>query len=332
MNSPRVLVRGTGSIGARHLRVLREQLGVEDLYALPVHRVREACVELGNAEVVDLERASSLSLDACIVATDTSRHLADACEALAWGADVLVEKPLAPSLAGVGELVTLLQRCSGRHVFVAAPLRFQRALQAFRAALGRVGVTHAIRIECVSYLPSWRPDRPYRESYSARLGEGGVLLDLVHEIDYALWCFGLPSRVWARIGDGTRLGIETEAQAELTWETPAGALLSMRLDYLTRNARRRIIVDGDAGTLIWDGLAQVVTFTDANGQVDLREFPEARDDSLASQSRAFLAAISGGDPGPLPSVDEGIDALAVIDAARRSAESGSWQAMQRMTS
>ncbi len=36
-----------------------------------------------------------------------------------------------------------------------------------------------------SWLPDWRPDRDYRESYSARLDEGGVLRDLVHEIDYA---------------------------------------------------------------------------------------------------------------------------------------------------
>ena len=53
-------------------------------------------------------------------------------------------------------------------------------------------MARAVRVECQSWLPYWRPERDYRESYSARADEGGVLRDLVHELDYAIWAFGGP--------------------------------------------------------------------------------------------------------------------------------------------
>ena len=36
-------------------------------------------------------------------------------------------------------------------------------------------------IECLSWLPDWRPGRDILAGYSARENEGGVLLDLVHD-------------------------------------------------------------------------------------------------------------------------------------------------------
>jgi predicted dehydrogenase len=317
----RVLVHGTGSIGSRHLRVLRERLAVDALYALPVREGRASSAEIGDAEVVSTERATALRPDAYIVATDTARHVRDVVQALASGAKVLVEKPLARTRAEAEPLTALVGEAT---LYVAAPLRFQSALARFREALPRIGRPHAVRIECVSYLPEWRPGRPYKDSYSARRDEGGVLLDLIHEIDYALWCFGPPRRVWARLGNGRRLGIESEEEAELAWETDAGTWISLRLDYLTRTRRRRMVADGENGTLCWDGIEQSVTFVQSSGEIERWDDREDVDAMMESQTRAFLSTVTSTETRRLSTLDDALRALAVCDAARESARTGAW--------
>jgi predicted dehydrogenase len=49
---------------------------------------------------------------------------------------------------------------------------------------------------------------------------------------------------------------------------------------------------------------------------------------LLDQDRAFLHALAGRDAGPLPTLRDGIMALAVCDAARRSSDHGSWEAVE----
>src|SRR6185295_18916441 len=86
--------------------------------------------------------------------------------------------------------------------------------------------------------------------------EGGVLRDLVHEVDYALWLLGRPSTVVAMLTNTGELGIESEEAADLGWTAPGGAVVSIRLDYLSRVTRRRLLAIGEAGELELDLVAQ----------------------------------------------------------------------------
>jgi predicted dehydrogenase len=244
---------------------------------------------------------------------------------LQLGCSVLVEKPLAPSAEGLGELADLIE-CSGKKIFVACDLRFDQSLQYFRRRLNEIGTVHDVRIESQSYLPDWRPDRDYRKSYSARAGEGGVLLDLIHEIDYAVWLFGAPSRVCARLSNSGRLGIEAEEAADCFWETPEGASVSVRLDYVTRTMHRTMRAYGTNGEIEWDGVAQSVALR-LNDTVERKEFPQDRDATIRDQDSAFLRAVSGGDPATLTRFSEGALAVSICDAARRSSASGQYEAI-----
>lgn len=318
-----VVVRGTGSVGLRYLRVLRDRLGVAPV-GIPVRPGRTAELEAMNFEALatvgELVTRESVR---SIVATDTSRHLDDAYDLLQHG-DVLVEKPLAASISGLAEFANVAI-ASERKVLVAFCLRHNKGLQHVRRRLPAIGDAHSVRIECQSYLPDWRADRDYRESYSARRSEGGVLRDLAHELDYAVWLFGRPDRVWCVLGNRGRLGIESEESADLLWQTAGGAVVSLRLDYVTRQPRRRMTAAGDRATLEWDHVAGTVVLTECRGRREIVHVGSDHDDMIAAQAAEFLEL--GGAPAVPVSctLDEAGYLVAMTDAAYGSAASGCWQ-------
>jgi predicted dehydrogenase len=316
----RVAVVGCGSIGSRHLEVLR---GLEDLCPIAVPKRPERISELESAGYItarDLDEAVRKGAELCIIATDTGRHVDDGLGAIERGLDILVEKPIAPTAE---EAHRLTERASqaGRAVFVGCVLRFSESLNTFRDLLPKVGQLHSVRIECQSFLPEWRPNRPYQQSYSADPREGGVLLDLIHEIDYGGWLFGWPRAVQGRLMNRGRLGIASDEVAELSWETPEGCVLSMNLDYLTRPAHRRIRACGDKGTIQWDAIAGTVTLIGAGSPIEEIGSSQTRNEMISAQTRAFVGTCRGEPDARLATGEDGVRALAVCDAARRSSRS-----------
>lgn len=312
-----VAVLGTGSIGMRHLGALRRMPNIRPI-AVPKREERLAWLaQAGFMTAPDLQGAVREGARLCIIATDTRQHVPDGLLASEQGLDVLVEKPMAPD-AAVASRLRLKARASGRKVFIGCTLRFSESLNTLRELLGQVGRLHDVRIECQSYLPQWRPDRPYRESYSARADEGGVLRDLIHEIDYAGWLFGWPTALQANVRNIERLGIEADEAADLFWEAPSGCAVSLRLDYLSQPSRRRLRVSGEHGTLEWDGVEGTVTLAVAQVPVRVIRSSQTRDEMVSAQAQAFIQATRGGSDQRLATADDGVNALAVCDTARRA--------------
>lgn len=315
-----VAVIGTGSIGMRHLETLRALEGIRPI-AIPRRAQRLTELRnLGFAAAKDLDEAVAVGATVCIIATETGQHVEDALAAIRAGLDVLVEKPLATEALAVHKVLEAA-RAAQCLVFVGCVLRFSESLNMFRARLPQVGRLHAVRIECQSYLPDWRPERPYRDSCSARADEGGVLRDLIHEIDYAGWIFGWPRAVQAQLRNLGRLGIAAEETADLLWETDAGCLVSVSLDYLSQPARRGIRALGEQGTLEWDGVRNTVTCSLVGADAEVISSRQSRDEMFREQAKAFLSAEQGSTDERLATGEDGVRALAVCDAARRASAS-----------
>jgi predicted dehydrogenase len=314
-----VAVVGTGSAGMRHLKVLGAMAGITPI-AVPkrMQRLSELAA-LGYAVARSIEQAAEMDARHCVVASDTGKHASDSIAALHCGMDILVEKPLATEAEAA---IPVLEKAAeeGRQVFVASPLRFSKSITGFRHVVPLAGRLHSIRIECHSYLPEWRPSRPYRDSYSARSDEGGVLRDLVHEIDYAVWLFGWPEVVHAYVKNLGRLRIQSDELAELTWETADGAIVSIGIDYLTRPPRREMHACGEAGTVSWDALTGTVILSVADNPRQTSCAPDSADELFSAQDTAFVYSSSKSDPRLATGID-GAKVLAICDAARRSTQS-----------
>lgn len=171
-------------------------------------------------------------------------------------------------------------------------------------------------------MPDWRPGTDHRTGYAARAVDGGVLRDLIHEIDYALWIFGRPDKVFCMTGNEGRIGIDSEESADVLWKLANGAVVSLRLDYVTRPARRSVVAFGEGGVLELDLLEHRVTLARTVEAPVTSLGAQDRDEMMKAQALSFLAGASGESAGPLSTLEEGARALSVCDAARASAKSG----------
>src|SRR5262249_418599 len=155
-----------------------------------------------------------------------------ASAALAAGADVLIEKPIATTLAGVADLLTQAERL-GRRIHVVCNMRFHPGVATLHRSLSRVGRPLFAPAQFAQYLPDRRPGVDYRTIYSARADMGGgIVLDAIHEIDYLAWFFGPTERVIAEAGRLGELEIDVEDYAAVVLTHGGGVRSEIHLDCL----------------------------------------------------------------------------------------------------
>lgn len=214
----KLAIVGLGSIGKRHKANLES---------------------LGHEVINDYAEAEGI-----LICNPTAVHVKTALELQKYHIPIFIEKPISHNLDNLDKL-------TGK-ILVGYCLRFDRSLQEFKTKISREKIK-SVKIVCQSWLPDWRPDKDYRQSYSAKkeLG-GGVLLDLSHEIDYALWFFGPVKLVKARLQMAPELNIETEAKANLELEFVSGVKAEIYLSYADREYKRNCEVRTTDKTLRWD--------------------------------------------------------------------------------
>lgn len=322
----RAVVASLGSIGRRHLANLRRLRPAATIAALRRPESDQADAEC-DAQFTSVAEALDFRPQVAILAGPAPSHVPLAQAFVERGVAVLIEKPLSHDLAGLSALAATARRARAP-VMVAYNLRFNPALRAMRAAVlgGEVGTILAGRAEVGQYLPSWRPGADYRRSVSARraLG-GGALLELSHEIDYLYWLFGMPARVTCRGGRLSGLEIDVEDCCELCLEYDAPRrLISVHLDFLQRVPARSCKLIGTQATIEWDAIEESLRIRSPGpAPASLTEHLPAsdRNQSYVEELAAFLAATESGQPVPVP-LEEGIDVMRIIAAARLSVESG----------
>jgi len=133
----RVAVVGAGEFGRNHARVYRELEGAE-LVAIvdrDATRAEKAAAEFGGQALSDIEALRG-RVDAVSLAVPTVSHAETGVRLLEMGIDVLVEKPMAVSLAEADTLLAAAERGS-RILQVGHVERFNPALLATEPVINR---------------------------------------------------------------------------------------------------------------------------------------------------------------------------------------------------
>lgn len=190
-----VLIIGLGSIARKHVFALRQIDEEFQIYALR-SELGSSPVD-GVTNIYSLNELTGINVDFVIISNPTSAHIPAIHTALSFYCPLFIEKPLYHTL----EIEETLNRIKelGIVTYVACNLRFLKCLDFVKMELEkRSRRINEVNVYCGSYLPEWRPKIDFRNIYSANadLG-GGVHIDLIHELDYLYWFFGMPEAVHA---------------------------------------------------------------------------------------------------------------------------------------
>lgn len=315
------LVIGLGSIGKRHVRNLHA-LGIRDITVVRRKSIVPAEPDLPSFAIqTNLNSALERKPDAVIIASPTSLHLEQSIAAARAGCHLLVEKPISHSLDGTETLRKLVQQnqlvCQTAFQFRCHPVLRQIKELIDQQTIGTIISAH---VHWGEYLPAWHPWEDYRQGYSARkdLG-GGVVLTLSHPFDYLRWLIGEINSVSATIGKLSKLEIDVEDSAMISFRFASGAVGSVYLDYVERPSQHRLEIIGQSGKIAWDNNTGIASVFSGETQQQKLEPPSGfeRNSMFLSELSHFIDCVKS-HQAPDCSLQDGIRALEIAEAIKLS--------------
>ncbi|HKO18297.1 MAG TPA: Gfo/Idh/MocA family oxidoreductase [Acidobacteriaceae bacterium] len=331
----RIAVVGAGVFGRNHLRVYREleRAGFPvELAAVvdPNPTAREwAAKEYGIpafgsvAECMQDARTNLRRIHAASVCVPTVEHAATARTLMACGTDLLIEKPLAGSLAEADEIVRAARE-QGRIVQVGHLERFNPAVHAVLPLLNQPMFFEVHRLSV----------------FTPRSLDVDVVLDLmIHDLDIVLTLVGAPVREVRAVGlpvlskkvdiANVRLEFENGCVANFTASrVSTERVRKMRFfqphQYLSLDFARQDLLMIDVTAAAGLDLAQLAAMAGTGGHpsagMSLRKVPVEPGEPLRIEIESFLKAVRERKK-PEVTVEEGRAALALALEINAAVES-----------
>ncbi|MBV9850421.1 MAG: Gfo/Idh/MocA family oxidoreductase [Armatimonadetes bacterium] len=274
------------------------------------------------------EMLGRADLDGVLIATPHDQHALQARAALERGLHVLLEKPMALTVAEAQDLVTLAQ-ANARCLLVAFNPPYWGHMHVLRDSLqaGRIGRVESAALHWSGStaavfgkepLPEGMPGvvRPTLFRADVAAAGGGNLMDGGgHLLSELLWATGAePAEVCALMdhapGD-TRAAVTVRLEGDLL------ATVSLVSD--SRYPERRLWsrYEGTAGSLTITGMPFRVTWQGPGGPVELGDAPP----DVPSPAQDWVDCIGSGGT-PLGSAEHGVRVTRVLTAAYESAVTG----------
>lgn len=248
----RLGVVGTGNIGMQHITLIGSGQVKGAKLAATVSRSGEA-INTSIPHFTSVESAlESRCCDALLIATPTMDHVGAATAAMQEGVHVLLEKPIAMSVAQSEALIAKIPE--GMTLGVMLNQRFHPAYSALKKLLSERAIGKVQRYAWT--MTAWyRPDIYYKVSSwrGTWPGEGGGLLinQCIHNLDIIQWLFDLPTKVSANVAFGRYhdIDVEDEVTAVLDHDGFTGLLQASSGEAPGLN---RLEIVGDTGVITWD--------------------------------------------------------------------------------
>ena len=147
------------------------------------------------------------------------------------------------------------------------------------------------------------------------------MLELSHELDYIRWLFGPIGSLTAVLHNSDTLGLEVEDGADIILKNTKGLPISVHLDFNSRSSRRRCIARCSEGDITWDAIQKKVNLQLAGSHKKVKSFVHNRDEIYLTQLRHFFDCMEN-NKAPAVSLEDGLDVLRIVEAARESSAKG----------
>ena len=318
-----IAVVGCGAVGRSHARAAARTAGVRltAVVDLSEQARMPLAQEFGAAPFASVEDllASGTAVDAAVVALPDRLHAPVSLQFLDAGCHVLLEKPMAASVA---ECEAVTSRAQGRgkvlmighaHHFIAAVVRARELMRE-----GKVGVPLSARdtLPYTHYLPGRQ-----RWFFDPKLAAGGALwANGVHQIDRLRWILDTTeAEAW-----GTVLAPSDNPSIEHTalWTTryASGCVAQFFCGGMSaKGVFSGVEIFGSEGILRQETFGKL--FVERGGEVEEVPLTPPEGGHIGAEMRAFVDAIRAGGPSPIPG-EWGTAVIRVVEAVARSSREG----------
>lgn len=326
------VIIGCGMISQFHIAAINatpaaKVLGVYD--AVP-DRCRDFAARNGVRAYASLEEVwSDGTVDAVCICTPSGMHYPQAKAALEHGKHVLVEKPMALSLADCDDMIAAAKE-RGLVLGVVSQLRFSPAIQQVKQAVD-AGVLG--RLVCGDLYMKFHRSQDYYDSSQWRgtwaMDGGGALMNQgIHGVDLLQYLAGPVESVFARAKTLARR-IEVEDTLSAVTEFRSGAVgVIQATTSMYSGFSRRLELCGEKGTIIleedkillWDVADDDGRVLENQGAAEVRSSSDPSQISTNGHARQignFNAAILGREELLIDGI-EGRKALEIILGAYQS--------------
>lgn len=275
-------------------------------------------------------------IDAVIVASETNRH-AELCVAAAEaGKAILLQKPMALTLADCDRIIAAVER-TGVHFQMAYQMRCDPVNQAMVAMvhagdLGRIGVVR--RRHCINFL--FNPLPPELRWHTDPVANLGMFMDdASHAADFLYWLLGRPASVVAEI-DNVLTDVAPDDTGIAIYRYPDGAMAILFNGSAILAGENTTEIYGDQGVLIQnygDGVSTPFAEPDSVALKRYRRgepprwerlpfgIPRSHGERIAAVPRPWLDLLHAGAE-PTCGARDGRVAVEMVLAAYRSAAEG----------
>ena len=306
-----ILICGLGSIGKRHLKLLRNA-GVENIIALRSLRNDNKTDPdaIADLEINDLNELGGQKIDGAVISNPTSLHIETATELARKGIPLLIEKPLGKDLSGVDELLRIVKE-KKLPVLMGYNLLHHPGITGMKKLMedGKIGKVISAKAQFGTYMPGWHKDEDYKKSYAANASMGGgVVLTSIHEQNYLTDMFGEITDVIAMEAGGNVTEIDAEEAVEILMRHSSGVVSNIHLNFFQKPYYRNCQIIGTEGTLLWDFMIPEikVLYKDKTEVISLGDDPmELLGISYKKQTEHFLDIIKN-NTAPRAGLDRGI--------------------------
>jgi UDP-N-acetyl-2-amino-2-deoxyglucuronate dehydrogenase len=270
------IIGGGASIATTHIRAIQQlpNAQIAGMSDVDAERGAASAQAAGCPFFVD-HRAllAALRPDVAVICAPHPFHATLALDSFAEGAHVLVEKPIAVTVAEADQMIAAAAD-AGRILAVNFQQRFRPVIERARGLIAAGEVGSLVRVLCVE--PWFRTAAYYRSATwrGTWRGEGGGVLmnQAPHSLDLLCYLAGMPVKVWG----WTRTlhhAIETEDSAQAMLEYANGAPGYLNMSTVEAGASRLQIVGERAGLELMSGNLTITHFTPA--MIDqLRDSPQ----------------------------------------------------------
>jgi predicted dehydrogenase len=319
----RIVLVGAGAMGRNWIRVLSASPDVElvGLVDLDVELARSVVAELGLVGVVVgaslTEVAAEAKATAVVNVTVPVAHYSVNTEAMFGGLPVLCEKPIAPTVSQALALAAAAE-ASGQLLMTSQSRRYYRALAELRGSLSSVGQLGIVTTEFYR--------DPHFGGFRDEMDQP-LLVDMaIHAFDVARYLLDAnPTSVYCETFNPQWSWYRGDAAAFATFEFEGGIRFLFNGSWCSGgqqtswNGSWRL--SGSEGTASWDGESAPVIQSAGGATLAPEAVSDFGGEEIAGSLAEFIHAIRTGET-PSGAVHSNVHSLAMVEAAVRSAETG----------